>query len=161
MSAGPHSGGCQCGAVRFCVSRLGGSAICHCRMCQKAFGSLFGTLVTAHELEWTRGQPAEFRSSNLATRGFCARCGTPLTYRADGDATIEVAVGAFDDPTVALPARHVNAERRYDFVMHLDRLPTRPPGAAPDIDAFHDRVVSHQHPDHETASWPAAEGSAA
>ncbi len=32
------SGGCQCGAVRFRGSRFGRSSICHCRMCQKAFG---------------------------------------------------------------------------------------------------------------------------
>ena len=37
-----HEGGCQCGAVRFSVGRLGRGSICHCRMCQKAFGSFFG-----------------------------------------------------------------------------------------------------------------------
>jgi hypothetical protein len=40
-------------------------------------------------------------------------------------------------------------------------LPTRPYGAAPEIDAFNDAVVSHQHPDHDTAIWPPREGFAA
>jgi hypothetical protein len=35
-----RSGGCQCGAVRFRVDgELGRASICHCRMCQKAFGA--------------------------------------------------------------------------------------------------------------------------
>ncbi len=37
-SEAPFTGGCQCGAVRFAVGRLGRASICHCRMCQKAFG---------------------------------------------------------------------------------------------------------------------------
>ena len=40
------SGGCQCGAVRYRVTGpLIDPSICHCRMCQKAFGSLFAPLV--------------------------------------------------------------------------------------------------------------------
>ena len=32
-----HTGGCQCGAVRFRIEgALGRASICHCRMCQKA-----------------------------------------------------------------------------------------------------------------------------
>jgi hypothetical protein len=35
-----HTGGCQCGAVRFRVEgALGDASVCHCRMCQKAFGA--------------------------------------------------------------------------------------------------------------------------
>ena len=84
MSATFHSGGCQCGAIRFRASRFGRSSICHCRMCQKAFGGPFGALVTAHDLAWTRGSPRTFASSNKARRGFCADCGTPLTFETGG-----------------------------------------------------------------------------
>ena len=54
------TGGCQCGSVRFRAEELGRASICHCRMCQKAFGSFFGPLVTAKHLVWTRGEPARF-----------------------------------------------------------------------------------------------------
>jgi hypothetical protein len=155
----PLTGGCQCGAVRFRVGRLGRPTICHCRMCQKAFGSFFGPLVTSYDVTWTRGIPKWFRSSDRAERGFCGACGTPLAYHTDGDEeSVELAIGAFDDPTVAAPILQVNPNDRLPFFEHLHELPTRPRGAAPKIDAFNDGVVSHQHPDHDTASWPPPEG---
>jgi hypothetical protein len=77
---GAITGGCQCGAVRFRAEALGRASICHCRMCQKAFGGFFGPLVTAKGLVWTKAEPARFQSSNKARRGFCPQCGTPLTF---------------------------------------------------------------------------------
>ncbi len=47
MTETVRTGGCQCGAVRFRIKgALGRPSICHCRMCQKQFGSFFGALVT-------------------------------------------------------------------------------------------------------------------
>jgi len=152
MTATFHSGGCQCGAVRVRAGRFGRSSICHCRMCQKAFGSFFGALVTAHDLEWTRGAPKYFQSSNLVKRGFCADCGTPLTYETGG--TVEIAVGALDDPSVAAPTLQVNPADKQPFFDALCALPTRPDGAEPEQESFKARVVSHQHPDRDTAVWP-------
>ena len=41
------AGGCQCGRTRYELDRLGRASICHCRMCQRAFGNAFAPLVTA------------------------------------------------------------------------------------------------------------------
>ena len=94
-----HSGGCQCGAVRFRITgTLGQASICHCRMCQKAFGNFYAPLVSVPEggCVWTKREPARFRSSNHVVRGFCDICGTPLTYEApDGMA---LAIGALLGP---------------------------------------------------------------
>ena len=39
------TGGCQCGAVRYALHAVPTNPhICHCRMCQKAFGSFFAPL---------------------------------------------------------------------------------------------------------------------
>ena len=92
-----RTGGCQCGAVRFRIKgKLGRPSICHCRMCQKQFGNFFGALVTVPKdsVEWTHEEPSYFQSSVNIDRGFCARCGTPLTYRQPG--TLEIAIGAAD-----------------------------------------------------------------
>jgi hypothetical protein len=147
-----HSGGCQCGAVRFRVSKFGRSSICHCRMCQKAFGSFFGALVTAHDVEWTRGLPKRFQSSNKVRRGFCADCGTPLTFEPPD--SVELAVAAFDDPTVVPPTIQLNPADKLDFYDGICALPMRPDGAEPKQEAFKASIVSYQHPDHDTATWP-------
>ena len=154
------TGGCQCGAVRFTAKRLGRASICHCRMCQKAFGSFFGPLVTAFGVTWTRGEPAWFQSSNKVRRGFCAQCGPPLAYDF-GASAIELAIGAFDDPEVAPPTIQVNPHDKLSFVDGLMSLPIRQPGETPKADEFLLGIVSHQHPDHDTAAWPPKEGFAA
>ena len=68
------TGGCQCGAIRFALSAPPKKvSICHCRMCQKAFGGYFAPLVSSrgHELTWTRGALKYYQSSNFVKRGFC------------------------------------------------------------------------------------------
>jgi hypothetical protein len=121
-------------------------------MCQKAFGGFFGALVTAHDLEWTRGSPRRFASSNKAQRGFCADCGTPLTFEPGGP--VEIAVGAFDEPSVVPPIIQVNPADKLSFFDGLCELPTCKDGAEPDAEAFKASVVSFQHPDHDTDQWP-------
>jgi hypothetical protein len=145
------SGGCQCGAVRFHAGKLGRPSICHCRMCQKQFGNFFGALVSADQahLTWTRGQPKLFRSSAKIHRGFCEKCGTPLTYHYPGG--VELAIGAFDTPEVLEPQVQVNFEHRLPWVEHLFEKTT--------VDQSVDEttIVSFQHPDHDTAVWPPKE----
>jgi hypothetical protein len=153
------TGGCQCGAVRFRVKRLGRASICHCRMCQKAFGGFFGPLVTGFGVTWTRGEPSWFQSSNKVRRGFCGDCGTPLAYDF-GASAIELAIGALDDPEAAPPTVQVNPHDRLSFFDGLMNLPVRQPGEVPKADAFLVDIVSHQHPDHDTATWPPEKGFA-
>ncbi|MDP1732603.1 MAG: GFA family protein [Devosia sp.] len=151
------TGGCQCGAVRFRAERLGRPSICHCRMCQKAFGGFFGPLVTGYGVTWSRGAPKYFQSSNKVRRGFCRDCGTPLTYEVEGENSIELAIGAFDDPTVAAPEIQVNPRDKLPFFDTLTELPVRTQ-YSPQWPAFMASLHSHQHPDHDTAVWPPEEG---
>lgn len=147
------TGGCQCGAVRFACESLGRASICHCRMCQKALGSYFGPFVTAHGVTWTRGEPTYFRSSNIVRRGFCSTCGTPLTFEPDGGA-VDIALGTFDEPQGIEPVLQLDAPSR---IRSFDHLASLPPLPAEDVARFEERfgrVVSFQHPDHDTAEWP-------
>lgn len=153
ISTSAYTGGCQCGAVRFRAQGLGRPSICHCRMCQKATGGFYGAYVTGHGVEWTRGSPKHFASSNLARRGFCAECGTPLTYEYEGG-SVELAIGALDNPALAAPVIQVNPADKQPFTDGLAILPTRPVGEDPEMEDVKARVVSYQHPDHDTAEWP-------
>ncbi|WP_069308104.1 GFA family protein [Methylobrevis pamukkalensis] len=153
---GRFTGGCQCGAVRFAVEGpLGPASICHCRMCQKAFGGFFAPLVSVREarkVTWTRGERALYQSSNLVARGFCASCGTPLTYEApDGMA---MAIGAFDDPGMITPTLQYGLEAKLPYVDHLADLSGTRTEQDIAATAFLADIVSFQHPDHDTAVWP-------
>ena len=150
MSDMKYTGGCQCGAIRYRADRLGLASICHCRMCQKAFGGFFGPLVTAHGLEWTRGKPDMYASSNKVSRGFCATCGTQLTYEFGGDP--EVAIGSLDNPELAPPTIQVNVADRHSFFDELSTLPVRE--LSKEEAAFLAGIVGYQHPDHDTNTWP-------
>ena len=145
-----RKGGCQCGAVRFEVTGpLGQASICHCRMCQKAFGNAFAPLVgvPAASVRWTKAEPARFQSSNLVRRGFCANCGTPLTYEApDG---LALAICAFDHPAEIVPAIQWGAEARLAWLDHLDDWPRRASEDDPEALPFLKRLVSYQHPDED------------
>lgn len=114
------SGGCQCGAIRFTAERLGAASICHCRMCQKATGGFFGPYVDAFELTWTNGEPARFASSAEVRRGFCAACGTPLTFESKGN--VGVMIGALDDPEAAPPTTQLIFPEKLSYTDHLGEL---------------------------------------
>lgn len=144
----PITGGCQCGAIRYRIGRLGRASICHCRMCQKAFGGFFGPLVTAIDITWTRGTRARFDSSNTNWRGFCRDCGTPLTYEFEGG--LEIAIGSLDDPNRAAPAVQVNTGDKCDFFDGLTALPVKNPDEIARDLQWNAGVRSNQHPDHDT-----------
>ena len=148
MPTFPMSGGCQCGAVRFRVTGLGRASLCHCRMCQKAFGSIGGALVTVHGLQWTRGVPKRFRSSDDVERGFCADCGTPLTFETAG--AIDLAIAAFDRAADIPPTIQLDPEARLPWTDTLASLPVPDAQEAQRKRERYATIRSRQHPDHDT-----------
>jgi len=150
-----YSGGCQCGAVRFHVEgAIGEPSICHCRMCQKATGNFYAPLVSIREakLSWTRGKPKRFQSSNHVQRGFCEKCGTPLTFEApDG---IAIMIGAFDTPEELAPEIQWGVEEMLPYMNLLHELPAHETMNDIDDAPYLRDLVSYQHPDHDTEQWP-------
>ena len=80
----PYSGGCACGSIRYTGAREPVAMInCHCSDCQLSSGAPFasGIVVMTADLEIS-GTPKSYAvrgsSGGLATRSFCADCGTPL-----------------------------------------------------------------------------------
>lgn len=78
------SGGCACGSIRYTGTRKPIAMInCHCRDCQLSSGAPFasGIVVMTADLQIS-GTPKTYvvraSSEALATRSFCADCGTPL-----------------------------------------------------------------------------------
>ena len=120
-------GGCLCGAVRYSLSGPARNpCFCHCASCRRASGAPmvpWGTF-SLEAVRIVRGRLSEFRSSAQVSRGFCARCGTSLTYRHESRAgEIDVTLATLDDPTRIAPRMHVWVGDRLPWVVIGDGLP--------------------------------------
>jgi len=154
-----YSGGCQCGAVRWHATEVGDNPhFCHCRMCQKASGNMFADLVRikAEHLTWTRGRPSEFNSSDVAARGFCSYCGTPLYFRSLSGQSVSMTIGSFDEPHLIPVLYEMGLEGRHPSLRPLpgaEQVGTTEQNDSAEVVA-RIRNTNHQHPDHDTADWP-------
>jgi hypothetical protein len=161
MSA-PLTGGCQCGAVRYRFTREPtGAHVCHCRMCQKAFGNFYAPFVGGPKstFDVTRGEIATFRSSAMTDRGFCARCGTPLTIADVDSDSVSVSIGSLDHPELFPPLDQHGVESRLPYANGIGHLPDKPPTEAADPEKSRRiAATNHQHPDHDTETWPPTGG---
>ncbi|QMW24068.1 GFA family protein [Sandaracinobacteroides saxicola] len=119
-------GGCQCGAVRYVLSGAVREAYwCHCRMCQRATGNVAAAFANVAKAELSvTGTITHFMSSPFGRRGFCAACGTPLTFDYLDSARIDLTVGSLDDPAALRPnAPHFGVESRVPGWIPPDGLP--------------------------------------
>jgi len=123
-----------CGAVRYEVSgpaRL--LCYCHCQSCRRAAGSpavAWGTF-ERDGFRVTRGTLAEFRSSSPVRRGFCAACGSCLTYQHESrPAEIDVTLATLDDAAQLAPWMHVWVADKLPWVRLEDGLPQYPESPA-------------------------------
>lgn len=106
------TGGCLCGSVRFTVSgSIAAAAYCHCTDCRKCTGSAFNISVPVDvaKFKLLSGNPKGFTktadSGNELTRHFCSDCGSPVfTSSPQHLDRVYVKAGAFDDPSIIIPA---------------------------------------------------------
>ena len=136
------SGGCACRAIRYSI--VGESILalnCHCRDCQSASGSAFGSfvIVSKPNLELT-GEPKYYAKTsdagNAIKRGFCSNCGSPVTIlEPDRPNIIFVHAGSFDDPGNHRPAMDIFIERAHPWD-RLDPSTEKFPGMPPLPDDF-------------------------
>ncbi|MFN0263041.1 GFA family protein [Tepidamorphus sp. 3E244] len=160
LNKGPFTGGCQCGAIRYRVEGpLTHAHVCHCRMCQKAAGNYFMPLANAQKADFslTRGTLSVFSSSRDVERGFCAKCGTPLTFDTVSAPHLNLVLGSLDDPASVKPQMQYGTESKMPWLAGLDTLPAEATEDSPDQDGVPLEVIQQsnsQHPDHDTDNWP-------
>jgi hypothetical protein len=120
----PQEGGCLCRAIRFRLDRpprrIGW---CHCQSCRKHSGApaaAFADCARA-DVTFTHGALTLYASSPGVRRGFCAVCGSTLSYESDGRPDeIDLHIGAFDRADLFTP----NAPATFP----AERLPWAPQG---------------------------------
>ncbi|HEX2484141.1 MAG TPA: GFA family protein [Myxococcota bacterium] len=121
-------GGCLCGDVRYrAVGPATNRCFCHCRSCRLASGAPFVAWATvpAGGFALTRGALASHRSSARVARGFCARCGTALTYAHDArPEELDLALATLDEPGAISPECHIWVSHRLPWIALTDGLPS-------------------------------------
>jgi len=141
--AGPrtsqHTGGCQCGAVKYRVNgNMRDVVTCHCGQCRRFHGHAPG-YSAARKAELTiegEGNITWYRSSDEAHRGLCSKCGSSLFWRPEGRETISITAGSIDRPTGLKTARHIFAAHKGDYYTIADGVPQDPDTMAGNPVAF-------------------------
>lgn len=103
-------GGCLCGDIRFSATADPENPhFCSCRQCQRWSGAPVVAWVdfpaAALTFNGPAGEPAWYRSSAGAERGFCRRCGGTIAAREDRSDRIGVTTASLDDPNGPVPLR--------------------------------------------------------
>ena len=127
MSGMQIEGGCQCGAVRY---RASGdpvmAAICHCTMCRRANAApaVAWAMFPESDVEFTRGRPKIYASSDEGRRGFCADCGTQISFSAGYiPGLIDITIGSLDAPASVVPQFHFWHAEHLAWAEFADDLP--------------------------------------
>lgn len=124
---GAMAGGCFCGAKRYVAQVESTDAyLCHCRMCQRITGnvSIAFTSIRKADVRW-EGSPDYLASSPIARRGFCATCGTSLTFEFPDSEWLDLTVASFDDPSSFVPRHHYAAESMHEAWIDTSSLPRK------------------------------------
>lgn len=137
------SGGCACGAKRYTAEIADDDAyLCHCRMCQRATGSVSIAFknVPKAAVSW-QSAPDYYQSSPIAQRGYCAACGTSLTFEHPDSEKMDLTVASFDQPAVFRPTSHFGVESMHRQWLDTAGLPEQRSDAyQPLIDRWMDKV---------------------
>ena len=94
-----RTGRCMCGNVTYTATLTNQNiGTCYCKMCQRwSAGAFMGVHTQSFELTSAPETVTEFKSSDWASRGFCATCGSNIYYHAPQFGGPSVALGSLDD----------------------------------------------------------------
>ncbi len=111
----PLRGGCQCGAVRYEITKPPLSVYaCHCTECQRQSGSAFALSmpVARDSLSVVKGTPKAWRRTHESGRViqclFCADCGTRLYHNPEANPAVTIVKpGTLDDAKTLHAVGHI------------------------------------------------------
>lgn len=98
---GRMQGRCLCGVVGIEIDGdyIAAIGACHCKMCQRWNGMLFGSFVAARDAVTVTGDVTRHASSSFSERAFCSACGSHIWLRNTDPAETEIELfpGLFDE----------------------------------------------------------------
>lgn len=107
-----RTGACLCRGVRYTITgALRPVSVCHCDMCRRASTGLGvytacapgDIAIEGETLSW-------YRSSPIARRGFCSRCGSTLFWEPTHGQHLSIGFGSLDDASDLAIDRHIFVE---------------------------------------------------
>ena len=117
---------CLCGGIKIKVTvKLRHVINCHCSQCMKSHGNYAAytacpedniTFINKRTLKW-------YKSSNIAKRGFCSKCGASMFYKLTKSRNISIAAGMFSNPTKLKTYSNIFTKGKLDFYKLDLRLP--------------------------------------
>jgi hypothetical protein len=121
------TGRCLCKAVEFAYEGEPNWTLnCHCEDCRRAISAPMATWISVPKsrFRFTAGAPAYYASSKGVRRGFCGRCGSPLTYENEVlPDEIHLLAGALSDPSGVKPSAHIVVKEQLPWFEAADELP--------------------------------------
>ena len=129
-------GACLCGAVTFAIAPpYRWFAHCHCSLCRKQHGTLFGLgLGVARErLQWLTGADdvVHYRATAAFERPFCRHCGSAVPAASHDERFWHVPAGLLAADPGARPRSHIFVASKsplYELADTLPRHAAYPPG---------------------------------
>jgi hypothetical protein len=84
-------------------------------------------MYTEGQVEFLGNVPKLYESSSGCRRGFCAECGSQISFSADYiPGLIDITIGSLDDPNQLEPAFHYWESKRLSWLHLADQLPRHP-----------------------------------
>lgn len=118
-------GGCYCGEVRFTADpEILHRANCHCENCRRAVGAQAVAWITVKRSGFRidKGTPRQYHTETGASRTFCTRCGSSLTYEhPDRPEEIDITTASLDQPENFAPTKDVFPEEKLLWVELIRR----------------------------------------
>ncbi|WP_122074615.1 GFA family protein [Pseudophaeobacter sp. EL27] len=116
MTAHVTRGACLCGDIRFeTEAEPQGASMCHCGQCRKQSGGIWSSAYVQDSALTITGPVSWYEASDTAKRGFCARCGSYLFWKAHDEDTTSFALGAVEAPTGLSIEKHIFVRDKGDF----------------------------------------------
>jgi len=112
------TGSCLCGAVTYEVhGELRPVIVCHCTQCRKQTGSfMHATSASDADFKITSDRGLKwYRSSDTASRGFCAECGSVLFWKGDGKDYMSITAGSLNGKTGLAIEGHIFCDDAGDY----------------------------------------------
>tara|TARA_Y100000590_G_C15690197_1_gene1003159 strand:+ start:1018 stop:1425 length:408 start_codon:yes stop_codon:yes gene_type:complete len=116
---------CLCGEVKIkIIGKLRYVSNCHCSQCMKTHGNFASytscpeknvTFIKSKTIKW-------YKSSNIAKRGFCSKCGASMFYKRNKGKNLSIAAGMFKNPTNLKTYYNIFTHGKLDYYKLDNRL---------------------------------------